>query len=138
VSTEAERIGIQAVGNGSALAELFGYRVIEVGEGSCLVEWRPAKPFVNNIGAVWGGAVSAIADNVCGMAVVAAIDPKPLHLPTVSMHVDYLRGLAPNSTYLVRGVTLRVGGRLAVADATVTDAEKTLYARATCTFAIRR
>lgn len=123
---------------GRALGKLFGYRLVEFGDGKCLVEWRPVEPFVNAEGGVWGGAVAAVVDNVCAMAVAAALDPPPEHLPTVSMHIDYLRALPPNSTYLMRGQSLRVGGRLAVADTHVTDADGLLFVRATCTFAIRR
>jgi uncharacterized protein (TIGR00369 family) len=123
---------------GQALGEMFGYRVVEFGEGKCLVEWRPVEPFVNAKGGVWGGAVAAVVDNVCAMAVAASLDPRPDHLPTVSMHIDYLRPLPPHSTYLMRGQSLRVGGRLAVADTHVTDADGLLFVRATCTFSIRR
>lgn len=121
-----------------SLAEVFGYRVVEFGGGRVVVEWNPVPPFVNAAGGVWGGAVSAVVDNVCAMAVASALDPPPHHLPTVSMHVDYLRPLAVGGTYLLRGHALRVGGRLAVADTHVMDMDEQLLARATCTFSIRR
>jgi uncharacterized protein (TIGR00369 family) len=121
-----------------ALAELFGYRIVAYGDGRCVAEWTPAPPFVNAAGGVWGGAVSAVVDNVCAMAVAAALDRPPRHLPTVSMHVDFLRPLAVGGTYVLRGQALRVGGRLAVADTHVTDTRELLLARATCTFSIRR
>jgi acyl-coenzyme A thioesterase 13 len=124
--------------SGTALAALFGYRVVSFGDGRCVVEWTPAPPFVNVAGGVWGGAVAAVVDNVCAMAVAAALDPSPRHLPTVSMHVDYLRALPVGDTYLLNGHALRVGGRLAVADTHVMDADGHLLARATCTFSIRR
>jgi uncharacterized protein (TIGR00369 family) len=123
---------------GQVIADLFGYRVVEYGGGQVLVEWNPVPPFVNAAGGVWGGAVSAVVDNVCAMAVASALDPPPKHLPTVSMHVDFLRPLAVGGTYLLRGHALRVGGRLAVGDTHVTDADDQLLARATCTFSIRR
>jgi uncharacterized protein (TIGR00369 family) len=123
---------------GGALEEVFGYRVVSFGDGRCVVEWTPAPPFVNIVGGVWGGAVAAVVDNVCAMAVAAALDPAPRHLPTVSMHVDYLRPLPVGGTYLLHGHALRVGGRLAVADTHVVDADDRLLARATCTFSIRR
>jgi uncharacterized protein (TIGR00369 family) len=124
--------------SGAAIGKTFGYRVTEFGDGKCLVEWRPVEPFVNVKGGVWGGAVAAVVDNVCAMAVAAALDPAPAHLPTVSMHVDYLRALPANATYFLHGQSLRVGGRLAVADTLVTDVDGLLFVRATCTFAIRR
>lgn len=121
-----------------ALAELFGYRIVAFGEGRCVAEWTPGPPFVNSAGNVWGGAVSAIVDNICAMAAAAAIDPPPRHLPTVSMHVDFLRPLSVGGTYLLRGHALRVGKRLAVADTHVMDTGEQLLARATCTYSVRR
>ena len=120
------------------LADLFGYRVVSFGEGRCVAEWTPGPPFVNSAGGVWGGAVSAVVDNICAMSVAAAIDPPPRHLPTVSMHVDFLRPLTVGHTYLLKGHALRVGGRLAVADTHIVDRGGELLARATCTFAVRR
>lgn len=119
-------------------ADLLGYRVVAFGEGRCTVEWTPAPPFVNSVGNVWGGAVAAIFDNVCAMAVAAAVDPPPAHLPTVSMHVDFLRPLTVGGTYLLHSHTLRVGGRLAVADTNLYDDGGQLLARATGTYSIRR
>ena len=120
------------------ISELFGYKVVHFGDGRCDAEWTPGPPFVNSAGNVWGGAVSAIVDNICAMAVAAAIDPPPRFLPTVSMHVDFLRPLTVGATYLLRGHALRAGKRLGVADTHVLDADGELLARATCTYSIRR
>ncbi len=121
-----------------SVPDLFGYRLLSTGDGRCVAEWIPKPPFVNRAGNVWGGAVSALVDTVCAMAVFAAMDPPPHHLPTVSMHVDFLRPLAPGQTYLLHGHALRVGTRLAVADTHILDAGEQLMARATCTFSVRR
>lgn len=121
-----------------AIAELFGYRVVHFGDGRCEAEWIPRPPFVNSAGGVWGGAVSAIVDNICAMAVAAAIDPPPRFLPTVSMHVDFLRPLTVGGSYRLNGHALRVGKRLAVADTHIVDADDQLMARATCTYSVRR
>ncbi len=121
-----------------AIAEVFGYRVVSFGDGRVVAEWTPGPPFVNTAGGVWGGAVSAIVDNICAMAVAASLDPPPPHLPTVSMHVDFLRPLTVGGTYLLRGHALRAGKHLAVADTLVVDGQENLLARATCTYAIRR
>ncbi len=122
----------------SDLSEIFGYRAVSFGDGRCVVEWTPVPPFVNAIGNVWGGAVAAVFDNTCAMAVAAGLDPPPAHLPTVSMHVDYLRPLAVGGTYLLHGHALRIGGRLAVADTNLVDDDGRLLARATGTYSIRR
>ena len=39
------------------------------------------------------------------------------------MHIDYLRPLAIGADYVCTGEVLRIGGRLAVADVSIVDAE---------------
>jgi uncharacterized protein (TIGR00369 family) len=54
------------------------------------------------------------------------------------MHIDYLRPLAIGADYVCTGEVLRIGGRLAVADVRIVDAEGVLCVRGTGTFAVTR
>jgi uncharacterized protein (TIGR00369 family) len=123
---------------GDAIADAVGYRVVQVGDGRSEVEWCPGPPWVNMGGGVFGGLVAAMVDVVTGLAVASASEPGTTHLPTVSMHVDYLRPLVVGATYIVRGEALRIGRRLAVADAFFTDAAGTLVVRGTATMTFLR
>jgi uncharacterized protein (TIGR00369 family) len=117
-------------------AELLGYEV-ELTETGSIARWKPTPLMSNSIGVVHGGLVGSVVDDVCAMALRAA-DPKIVASPTVSLHIDYLRPLVLGADYVCRGEVLRIGGRLAVSDVHVTDAEGVLCLRGSGTFAITR
>lgn len=119
-----------------AIAEALHYRLVRIGGGRAEAEWRPSAPWVNMRGGVFGGAASALIDVVAGLAIASTAGEKIGHLPTVSMHVDYLRPLTVGQLHYVRGETLRVGRRLAVADALIVDEQDTLLVRGTVTMAL--
>ena len=117
-------------------AELLGYSV-ELTETGSIAKWVPTPFMSNSIGVVHGGLVGSVVDDVCAMA-LRAVDPKIVASPTVSMHIDYLRPLVLGAEYTCRGEVLRLGGRLAVADVDVVDAEGVLCLRGSGTFAVSR
>jgi uncharacterized protein (TIGR00369 family) len=76
-----------------------------------------------------------IVDDVAGMAVSSVLtDWRPF--PTASLHIDFLRGIRIGDTVECRGVVVRAGRKLTVADTSVVDASGQLLARGTCTFAV--
>jgi uncharacterized protein (TIGR00369 family) len=117
-------------------AELLGYEVASFDAGS-VAHWRPTAFMSNSMGKVHGGLVGTLVDDVCAMALRAA-DQSIVASPTVSMHIDYLRPLSIGADYVCTGEVLRVGGRLAVADVSIVDAEGVLCVRGTGTFAVTR
>jgi uncharacterized protein (TIGR00369 family) len=117
-------------------AELLGYEVSYSDTGS-VAHWRPTAFMSNSMGRVHGGLVGTLVDDVCAMA-LRAVDQSILASPTVSMHIDYLRPLAIGADYVCTGEVLRVGGRLAVADVKIVDAEGVVCVRGTGTFAVSR
>jgi uncharacterized protein (TIGR00369 family) len=126
-----------ADGRAAAMAAALGYRVVFTGDGKSEIEWIPRPPWVNYGGTVFGGIVSALVDTVTGLAVASACGSDIAHLPTVSMHVDYLRPLTLDVVHTVRGEALRIGRRLAVADAYVTDPSGDLLVRGSVTMSLR-
>lgn len=118
------------------IADAIGYRVLSCQDGKCELEWRPPTSWVNPDGAVFGGVVAALMDAATGMAVESACEPRPDLLPTASLHVDYLRPMTSAVTYTCRGEVLRIGRRLAVADARIYDDAGNLVVRGTATLAL--
>jgi uncharacterized protein (TIGR00369 family) len=114
---------------------LLGYRMIETGEGRSLVSWTPGANLGNPMGFVHGGFVGVMVDDVAGMA-VSSILPDWRAFPTASMHVDFLRGIKVHDTVACRGIVVRAGRRVTVADTSVHDGDGRLLARGTCTFAV--
>jgi acyl-CoA thioesterase len=117
-------------------AALLGYRMEHTDSGS-VAYWTPTPFMSNSIGVVHGGLVGSVVDDVCAAALRVA-DPTILASPTVSLHIDYLRPLVLGADYTCRGEVLRIGGRLAVADVHVVDADGVLCLRGSGTFALTR
>ncbi len=118
-------------------AELLGYRVETNDHGGSSGHWRPTEFMSNSMGRAHGGLVGSIIDDICAMALRAS-DPSIVASPTVSMHIDYLQPLVIGADYVCTGQVLRIGGRLAVADALIVDANGKLAVRGSATFAITR
>jgi uncharacterized protein (TIGR00369 family) len=118
-------------------AELLGYSVEMNDHGGSTGQWRPAPFMSNSQGRVHGGLVGSIIDDIAAIALRSS-DPSIATSSTVAMHIDYLRPLAIGSEYVCTGEVLRIGGRLAVADASIVDAEGQLCVRGSATFAITR
>lgn len=118
------------------IADAIGYRVRSCQDGKCELEWRPPPSWINPDGAVFGGVVAALMDAATGMAVESACEPRPDLLPTASLHVDYLRPMTSAVTYTCLGEVLRIGRRLAVADARIYDDAGNLVVRGTATLAL--
>jgi uncharacterized protein (TIGR00369 family) len=114
---------------------LLGYRMTDASEGRSLVSWTPGDNVRNPMGFVHGGFVGVVVDDVAGMA-VSSVLPDWRAFPTASMHVDFLRGIRVGDTVSCRGIVVRAGRRVTVADTTIHDGEGQLLARGTCTFAV--
>jgi uncharacterized protein (TIGR00369 family) len=114
---------------------LLGYRMVEMGAGRSVVTWTPGDNVGNPMGFVHGGFVGVLVDDVAGMALSSLLtDWRPF--PTASLHVDFLRGIRVGDTVECRGMVVRIGRRLSVADTTVKHADGQLLARGTCMFAV--
>jgi len=109
---------------------LLGYRMVEMGEGRSVVSWTPQANVGNPMGFVHGGFVGVLVDDVSSML------PDWRVFPTASLHVDFLRGIRVGDTVDCRGVVVRAGRRLSVADTTIHDRDGQLLARGTCMFAV--
>lgn len=116
-------------------SSLLGYRMVEMGEGRSVVSWTPQDNVGNPMGFVHGGFVGVMVDDIAGMAVSSML-PDWRAFPTASLHVDFLRGIKVGDTVDCRGIVVRAGRRLTVADTTVHDRDGRLLARGTCMFAV--
>jgi uncharacterized protein (TIGR00369 family) len=118
-------------------AQLLGYELTMTSDGGSSARWRPSEFMSNRAGRVHGGLVGTLIDDIAAIA-LRSTDPTILTSATVSMHVDYLQPLAIGADYVCTGEVLRIGGRMAVADARIVDAAGQLCVRGTATFAITR
>ena len=116
----------------------LGFALVEVAPGYAVFTAQAAEYHYNLIGTVHGGFPAALIDSASGCAVMSALAPGD-RWTTIQLSVDVLRGVTPASGLLrCVGRTVRVGGRIALADAELRDEAGALLVRGATTCLITR
>ncbi len=120
------------------ISVLMNMTPIEVEEGRVVFSARPAEYHYNPIGTVHGGFAATLLDSALGCAVQTMI-PMGTGYTTIELKVNYLRPMTSKTgTVYSEGKVIYTGGRIATAEARLTDAQGKLYAHATTTCLIIR
>jgi uncharacterized protein (TIGR00369 family) len=116
----------------------LGFVLDSVEAGRVQFSFEPAEYHYNPIGVVHGGLTATLCDSALGCAVHSTL-PAGTAYTTLELKVNFVRALT-KETGPVRceGKVISVGGRVATAEARVTDAAGTLYAHATTTCLVIR
>jgi uncharacterized protein (TIGR00369 family) len=115
------------------MADLMGFGFHEIEEGRVVFECIPAEYHYNPIGAVHGGLACTLADSAMGCAVHTML-PAGVGYTTLEIKTNLLRLITVETGRLLcEGKTIHVGGRIATAEARLTDEAGKLYAHATTT-----
>src|SRR5580700_9566945 len=102
-------------------AELLGWELVSIDPdaGTIEVAFRASDRFLNPIGSIQGGFLSAMLDDTLGPALVATLDPGQF-APTTDLHVQFLRPATPGRL-IGRGRVVRRGNRVAFLAGELTD-----------------
>ena len=123
---------------GPPIAGLLGFGLVEVEVGRVVFECEPAEYHYNPIGSVHGGLACTLFDSAMGCAVHTGL-PGGVGYTTVELKVNFLRPItAATGRLLCEGTSIHVGGRIATAEARLTDESGRLYRHATTTCMIFR
>ena len=114
----------------------IGIIVEHVRDGSVDLRLEAGPDHANLQGTVHGGVLATLADTAAGLAVRSAIPPGSRHV-SVNLDVQYLAP-ATMGPLLATGRVVRLGRRIAFAEADVSDAGGELLARAQVTVAVSR
>src|ERR1700730_10966779 len=120
------------------IAVLMGMWISEVSEGRAVFAVEPAEYHYNPLGTVHGGVIATLLDSALG-CVVQSMLPAGTSYTTLELKVNYLRPVtAKTGTVYAEGKIIHLGGRIATAEARLTDAAGKLYAHGTTTCIILR
>jgi uncharacterized protein (TIGR00369 family) len=119
-------------------AVLIGMDLVEVSEGRAAFTAEPAEYHHNPLGTVHGGIVATLLDSAMGCAVQSLLSAATGYT-TLEIKVNYLRPITSTTgTVRCEGTIIHLGGRIATAEARVTDAAGKLYAHGTTTCLLLR
>ena len=124
---------------GVPMASLMGFGISEmIEEGRVVFYCVPGEQHYSPIGSVHGGLACTLFDAAKGCAVHTAL-PAGAAYTTIELKVNFLRPITTGTGKLYcEGKTIHVGGRVAAAEARLTDEAEKLYGHATTTYMIFR
>ena len=135
---EALRAGLDGRLPPPPIAVLMGFQITEVSEGRAVFTAVPAEYHYNPIGVVHGGLAATLLDSAMGCAVQSTL-PAGAGYTTLDINVNFVRPLTRDTGVVTcEGTVIYLGGRMATAQARLTDADGTLYAHGTTTCLIMR
>lgn len=131
-----EQVRQRMLGVVSPATKLFGFEMLEVEEGSTLVQLYCRQDFINFGGVVHGGVITALADSAMGSS-LATLMPDGTRQVSFDLKVTIVSAAQAGETLRARGRVLHAGRRTAVCEADVRSAEgDRLVAKATGSFAV--
>jgi uncharacterized protein (TIGR00369 family) len=117
------------------MARLFGFEILEVGDGEVRFACTPDESTVNPMGIVHGGTLCTLLDTVAGCALHTTL-PAGVAYSTIEIKVSFLRALVPGTRLEAVGRLIRRGRTVAFAEGTVTDDQGRLVGTATTSLMI--
>jgi uncharacterized protein (TIGR00369 family) len=120
------------------IAELLGFRLVEVEPGHAVFEVLPGEQHYNPIGVVHGGLAMTLLDSAMGCSVQTHM-PAGGGYTTLEAKTNLTRSVTSQTGRLrAIGKVLHLGSRVATAEGRLVDAAGKLYAHATTTCMVLR
>ena len=115
------------------IAELLGFRLIEVEPGKAVFEFEPAEFHYNPIGVVHGGVAATLLDSAMGCSVHSTLPPTGGYT-TLEFKINLVRAVTMNTgTMRAEGRIVHGGKRAATAEGRLIDRDGKHYAHGTTT-----
>jgi uncharacterized protein (TIGR00369 family) len=120
------------------IAELLGFKLVEVEHGHAVFEVLPGEQHYNPIGVVHGGLAMTLLDSAMGCAVQTQM-PAGGGYTTLEAKTNLVRAVtAKTGSLRAVGKVVHLGSRVATAEGRLVDAAGKLYAHATTTCIVLR
>lgn len=115
------------------LAELLGFRLVQVEPGFAVFEMEPQEFHYNPIGVVHGGVAGTLLDSAMGCSIHAMLPPKTGYT-TLEFKVNLVRAVTKDTGLLrCEGRVVHGGKRAATAEGRLTGTDGKLYAHGSTT-----
>lgn len=115
------------------IAELLGFRLVQVEPGFAVFEIEPREFHYNPIGVVHGGVAGTLLDSAMGCSIHATLPPKTAYT-TLEFKVNLVRAVTKDTGLLrCEGRVVHGGKRAATAEGRLIGIDGKLYAHGTTT-----
>ena len=119
-------------------ARLLDIRLDEVDDGGVVFSMEPREAHYNPAGTVHGGVLTVLADTAMTTAIISQL-PAGSWAPTIELKMNFIRPVTEATGRISAiGSVIHIGGKVAVAESRILDADGVLYAHSTSTCAIKR
>jgi uncharacterized protein (TIGR00369 family) len=118
------------------IAKTMSFRLVEVGDGSCVFEGETGAHLLNPLGSVHGGFGLTLIDSVTGCAAHSTL-PAGVGYTTVETKVNFTRPIAADTgTVRAEGRVVGKGRRIISAEGRILDSRGRLLAHGTSTLMV--
>ena len=116
------------------MARLFGLRIVSIQRGEIGATAIPGPAHENPFGVVQGGFAGTVLDIVLGLVSITVLPEEAASVGTTDLSVTYVRPIRhDDGTMHVHGRAVHSGKRIVVGEASLKNADGTLYAVARST-----
>lgn len=117
----------------SGMAQLIGFKLVEVREGYAVLTVEPGERHYNGIGIAHGGLAATLLDSATGCAINTMM-PAGRIFTTLEMKVNYVRPIRGEAGEMrCEARVIHAGSRIATAEGRVVGPDGKLYAHGTAT-----
>ena len=113
------------------IGKLLGFRCTHVALDACTMEMDAGPQYANPMGTLHGGIMCDLADAAMGMALASGLGEGET-FTTLELKINFLKPVW-TSRLTAKGVVVKRGKTVSMGECDVTDGDKNLVAKATCT-----
>ena len=115
----------------------LGFRLVDAGDGTAVVEMTPTPDMANHSGFVHGGIISALADTAMGRS-LRNLRPGVTRAMSFDLKLSFIGAAKIGEDLRAEGKVVHAGRRTVVTECRVEDKDGRLVATASATFAVTR
>ena len=123
--------GMLSVGAQPPVANLIGFRLVDVGKGRATVEFEAGKQHANPMGTLHGGVLCDIADAAMGVAYASNLGEGE-SFTTLELKINFLKPVW-NAKLTAEANVVKNGRTVGLVECDVFDEKRSLVARASST-----
>ena len=115
----------------------FGFKLVDVGEGTAVVEMTTTEDMANHSGFVHGGIISALADSAMGRS-LRTLKPGVARAMSIDLKLSFINAAKIGEGLRAAGKVVHAGRRTVVTECRIEGRAGRLIATASGTFAVTR